>query len=118
MLKIITFLLFLFVALISGKFCNITILRITDSLLLFSNIAADVDYIMALKSPVSDKTYKDARTDVESAGGKVTYEFRAAFKAVLVSLPSEHVSTLSTKPYVEFMEEDKSGLWINIQIYE
>ncbi|GAN07449.1 hypothetical protein MAM1_0161c06946 [Mucor ambiguus] len=71
-------------------------------------IAADIDYIMALKSPVTDKTYKEARADVESAGGKVTYEFHAAFKAVLVSLPSEHVSTLSSKPYVEFMEEDKS----------
>ncbi|KAF1804535.1 hypothetical protein V8B55DRAFT_1499565 [Mucor lusitanicus] len=87
MLKIITFILFLFVALIA---------------------AADINYIMALKSPVTDKTYKEARADVESAGGKVTYEFRAAFKAVLVSLPSEHVSTLSSKPYVEFMEEDKS----------
>ncbi|KAL7313180.1 hypothetical protein PS15m_006959 [Mucor circinelloides] len=87
MLKVITFVLFLFVALIA---------------------AADINYIMALKAPVTDKTYKEARADVESNGGKVTYEFRAAFKAVLVSLPSEHVSTLSSKPYVEFMEEDKS----------
>lgn len=93
-------------------------LRISNSLLLSSNIAADKDYIIALKSPVSDKTYKDARADVESAGGEVTYEFRAAFKAVLVSLPSEHVSTLNSKSYVEFMEEDKSGMWINAQIYE
>ncbi|CEP17840.1 hypothetical protein [Parasitella parasitica] len=87
MLKIITFALFLLFALIS---------------------AADIDYILALKSPVTEQTYKDAKADVESAGGKVAYEFRAAFKAVLVSLPSEHVSTLSSKPYVEFMEEDKS----------
>ncbi|KAK4519094.1 uncharacterized protein ATC70_009325 [Mucor velutinosus] len=87
MLKITTFLLFLFVALIS---------------------ATNVDYIIALKAPVTDKTYKEARADVQSAGGKITYEFRAAFKAVLVSLPSEHVSILSSKPYVEFMEEDKS----------
>lgn len=85
-------------------------LHIANSLLLSSNIAANTDYILALKSPVSDKTYKDARADVESAGGKVTYEFRAAFKAVPISLPSEHVSTLSSKPYVEFLEEDKSGL--------
>lgn len=69
---------------------------------------------MALKLPATDKTYKEARADVEAAGGKVTYEFRAAFKAILVSLPTEHVSTLNSKPYVEFMEEDKSGMFIVI----
>ncbi|KAI8074335.1 uncharacterized protein B0P05DRAFT_548160 [Gilbertella persicaria] len=71
-------------------------------------IASRVDYIVALKSPVSENSYKEAKKDIESMGGKVTYEFRAAFKAVLASLPSDHVSTLSSKPYVDFMEEDKS----------
>lgn len=71
-------------------------------------LAAELDYIMALKSPVTDKTFKIAKADVEAAGGKVNYEFRAAFKAILVSLPSQEFTTFSTKPYVEFMEEDKS----------
>jgi hypothetical protein len=64
---------------------------------------------MALKTPVTDKTYAEAKSDVEAAGGKVTYEFRSAFKALLVSLPSQEITAFSTKPYVEFIEEDKSG---------
>ncbi|CAO3607689.1 unnamed protein product [Mucor hiemalis] len=70
--------------------------------------AAELDYIMAFKSPVTDKTFEDAKSDVVAAGGKVHYEFRAAFKAILVSLPSQEFTTFNTKPYVEFMEEDKS----------
>lgn len=65
---------------------------------------------MALKSPVTDKSYKEARKDVESAGGKVLYEFKAAFKALQISLPSDHVSAFAEKSYVDFIEEDKSGI--------
>jgi hypothetical protein len=72
---------------------------------------------MALKPPVTDKTYKQVKEDVESAGGKVMYEFRAAFKAVLISLPSERVSTLNSKPYVDFIEEDKSGKCIYLNSF-
>ena len=42
-------------------------------------------------------------------GGKITYEFRASLKAVLASLPTERIDTLSSKPYVDFVEKDKSG---------
>ncbi|KAI8967423.1 hypothetical protein BDF20DRAFT_917653 [Mycotypha africana] len=63
---------------------------------------------MALKSPVTQETYSQAKEDVIAVGGKVTYEFRAAFKALLVRFPKEHINTLSAKPYVDFIEEDKS----------
>jgi hypothetical protein len=111
MLRNITFLLFLFIAIISGRYKNLYLKTCVLTLFFFflKKKAADLDYIMALKEPVTDKTYKQVKDDVESAGGKVTYEFHAAFKAVLVSLPSERVSTLHAKPYVEFIEEDKSG---------
>lgn len=68
-----------------------------------------MDYILALKSPVTEKSYEKARKDVESAGGKVLYEFRAGFKALQITLPSEQFSTFSAKSYVDFIEEDKSG---------
>lgn len=64
---------------------------------------------MALKSPVTEETFKQAKADVEAAGGKVNYEFKAAFKAVLIQLPSEEITTFSSKPYVDFLEPDKSG---------
>lgn len=64
---------------------------------------------MALKSPVTEKTYLDARKDIESVGGHVLYEFKAAFKAIQISLPIEHINTLYKKPYCDFIEEDKSG---------
>jgi hypothetical protein len=64
---------------------------------------------MALKAPVTEKTFEQAKGDVEAAGGKVTYEFRSAFKALLVSLPSHEFTAFNRKPYVDFMEEDKSG---------
>lgn len=64
---------------------------------------------MALKPPITDQTYKQVEADVKAAGGEVTYEFRTAFKAVLICLPSERVSTLESKPYVDFIEQDKSG---------
>ncbi|KAI9481499.1 MAG: hypothetical protein EXX96DRAFT_216073 [Benjaminiella poitrasii] len=64
---------------------------------------------MALKSPVTKKSYKQVKSDVESMGGKVEQELHAAFKAVIISLPSEQVNTLKSKSYVDFMEEDKSG---------
>ncbi|KAI7899851.1 uncharacterized protein BX663DRAFT_519706 [Cokeromyces recurvatus] len=70
--------------------------------------ASEVKYIMALKSPVTKESYKQAKVDVESMGGKVEQEFHAAFKAVLISLPSEQANALEAKSYVDFMEQDKS----------
>lgn len=64
---------------------------------------------MAFKPPVTAKTYAKARSDVEAAGGQVKYEFHSAFKGILVSLPPQDVTTFSTKEYVDFIEEDKSG---------
>ncbi|KAI9357767.1 hypothetical protein BD770DRAFT_388285 [Pilaira anomala] len=65
---------------------------------------------MAFKPPVTEDTFKQARADVEAAGGKVTYEFRTAFKAILVELPEEQIKTFTVKPYVDFMEPDKNGI--------
>ncbi|KAI8373452.1 hypothetical protein EDC96DRAFT_499422 [Choanephora cucurbitarum] len=67
-----------------------------------------IDYIIALKPPVTEASYEQVRKDVQSMGGKITYEFRASLKAVLASLPSGKINTLSSKPYVDFVEEDKS----------
>ncbi|KAI9250073.1 hypothetical protein EDC94DRAFT_318489 [Helicostylum pulchrum] len=85
-------------------------LRITILLFLFLALvqAAELSYIMAFKPPVTDKTFKQARADVEAAGGEVTYEFKSALKGILVQLPSQKINTLSTKSYVDFLEPDKS----------
>lgn len=64
---------------------------------------------MALKSPATDETFKQAREDVEAVGGKVNYEFKTAFKGVLVQLPSQEFTAFNSKSYVDFMEPDQSG---------
>jgi hypothetical protein len=40
--------------------------------------------------------------------GKVTYEFRTSTKGVMATLPDDVVTTLDSKPYVDFIEQDKS----------
>ncbi|KAI8987122.1 hypothetical protein BDB01DRAFT_596120 [Pilobolus umbonatus] len=86
-------------------------LRIVLVLLLFVAIirAVDMNYIIRFKPPVTKETYKTARADVEAAGGKVLYEFHNLVKSILVSLPNTNtISTLSAKPYVAYVEEDKA----------
>ncbi|KAI9490289.1 hypothetical protein BDB00DRAFT_875484 [Zychaea mexicana] len=65
------------------------------------------DYIMALKEPVSDATIKQAKADVESAGGEVTYEIKTGLHALICSLPNERITTFDNKNYVDFMEQDQ-----------
>ncbi|KAI9357797.1 hypothetical protein BD770DRAFT_388347 [Pilaira anomala] len=84
-------------------------LRITILFLIFATlIQAELNYIMALKSPATDETFKQIKADVEAVGGKVNYEFKTAFKGVLVQLPSHEFNAFSSKPYVDFMERDKN----------
>ncbi|KAG2234168.1 hypothetical protein BDF21DRAFT_464388 [Thamnidium elegans] len=77
-------------------------------LLLVTLIQAEINYIMALKSPATDETFKQVKKDVEAVGGKVNYEFKTAFKGVLVQLPNQEFTAFSSKSYVDFMEPDKS----------
>ncbi|KAI8142800.1 hypothetical protein BJV82DRAFT_138374 [Fennellomyces sp. T-0311] len=67
--------------------------------------AGFTDYIMVFREPVTDQTYKQARSDVKYAGGEVTREYRAALKGLAVSLPDGQVDTLEQKSYVDYMEE-------------
>ncbi|GAA5813441.1 hypothetical protein MFLAVUS_006919 [Mucor flavus] len=85
-------------------------LRITILLFLFLAIvqAAELNYIMAFKPPVTEKTFQQARADVKAAGGKVTYEFKSALKGILVQLPSQEINAFNAKSYVDFLEPDKS----------
>ncbi|KAI8382947.1 hypothetical protein BD560DRAFT_385563 [Blakeslea trispora] len=82
-------------------------LRFLILLFVITQVCA-LNYIIALKHPVTEASYRQARKDVELMGGKVTYEFRASLKAVLASLPSGKIQAFNSKPYVEFVEEDKS----------
>ncbi|KAI9488645.1 hypothetical protein BDB00DRAFT_847244 [Zychaea mexicana] len=74
------------------------------------------EFIMVFKAPVSDATYSQARTDVESAGGHVKYEYRSALKGMAVELPANDdssstssASAFESKPYVQSMERSQEA---------
>ncbi|KAI8884207.1 hypothetical protein K501DRAFT_284998 [Backusella circina FSU 941] len=66
------------------------------------------DYIIAFNDPVTDDTYKQAKKDIESMKGKVTFEFRTATKGVMATLPDDVVTTLNKESYIDFIEKDQS----------
>lgn len=78
---------------------------------------AELNYIMALKSPATDETFRQIKADVEAVGGKVNYEFKTAFKGVLVQLPSHEFNAFSSKSYVDFMERDKNGKYFEMNMF-
>ncbi|KAI8343647.1 hypothetical protein BC941DRAFT_411931 [Chlamydoabsidia padenii] len=75
-------------------------------LLLATTIYADSTYIVALKKGVSPKDIEQAKTDVESAGGKVLHQFKAGNKGFIVTLPDHQFQTMEDKDYVDFVEAD------------
>ncbi|KAI9319463.1 hypothetical protein BX666DRAFT_1926278 [Dichotomocladium elegans] len=64
------------------------------------------DYIMVLKEPVTEDKIATAKADVESDGGEVLSVIRYGLKALIISLPTDSVSTFKHKDYVDFMEQD------------
>ncbi|KAI8070694.1 hypothetical protein BC940DRAFT_295342 [Gongronella butleri] len=68
---------------------------------------ADSTYIVALKKTVSTQDYSKAKTDIETLGGKVLYEFKAGSKGFIVSLPENQFGTLDAKDYIDFIEADQ-----------
>ncbi|KAI8381193.1 uncharacterized protein BYT42DRAFT_565638 [Radiomyces spectabilis] len=87
-----------------GIFFVLVSLCVMTSLAEFSDRAT---YIVALKEPATEEKFHEAKADIEKCGGKVTYEFHSALKALLVSFPKDKVSVLEKKSYVDFIEEDK-----------
>lgn len=72
-------------------------------------LAGYTDYIMALKKPVEDGVIEQAKSDVEAVGGKVVYEIKIGFQALIVSLPNDQYTTFENKDYVDFIEQDQQG---------
>ncbi|CDH60193.1 predicted protein [Lichtheimia corymbifera JMRC:FSU:9682] len=65
------------------------------------------DYIMALKKSVDDAVIEQAKADVEAVNGKVIYEIKIGFQALIISLPNDQYTTFENKDYVDFIEEDQ-----------
>lgn len=72
-------------------------------------LAGYTDYIMALKKPVDDAVIEQAKADVEAVNGKVIYEIKYGFQALIISLPNDQYTTFENKDYVDFIEEDQQG---------
>lgn len=64
-------------------------------------------YIIGLSEPVTDKKIKEAKKDIEKAGGKVNFEITLGMHGLVVSFPTDLVQAFEAKDYVDFIEEDK-----------
>ncbi|KAI9253909.1 hypothetical protein BDA99DRAFT_166685 [Phascolomyces articulosus] len=67
------------------------------------------EYILVFKRPVSQKTYDDAKADVISAGGQVSYEYHSALQGLAVSLPDNRVNTFKSKSYIDYVEKNQEA---------
>lgn len=72
-------------------------------------LLADYKYILGLKPDATDEEYKAARKNIESMGGKVTYEFHSTMKAFAFTVPDNTIATKEQPAFVDFLEEDKTG---------
>lgn len=64
---------------------------------------------MALKKSVDDAVIEQAKADVDAVNGKVIYEIKIGFQALIISLPNDQYTTFENKDYVDFIEEDQQG---------
>uniref|UniRef100_A0A060TDJ9 ARAD1D48334p n=1 Tax=Blastobotrys adeninivorans TaxID=409370 RepID=A0A060TDJ9_BLAAD len=69
-------------------------------------MAEDGRYIVRFKASATDDEYKKTIEGIKAAGGKVTHEY-TLFKGFAAYLPQGHLTTLSTHPAVDEVENDQ-----------
>ncbi|ORX54455.1 hypothetical protein DM01DRAFT_1035720 [Hesseltinella vesiculosa] len=81
---------------------------VASALVLLTAVAvADNTYIVALKKNADTEDVAQAKTDIQSMGGKVLYQFKTGVKGFIVSLPEDQFNTLDEKDYIDFIEADQ-----------
>ena len=64
---------------------------------------------MVFREPVTNETFTQARSDVESVHGKITHEYHTVLKGIAALLPDDGVQVLEQKSYIGYIEKSGEG---------